>query len=150
MLRSVLLMLSATWAILQGDYYTFAVCFFLFFIYFFCITQSYTAPAFGDIHSFLIQILWVMFYCHLHSIPSSHVISISEVSPGRVSEGALSSVNRRGFPWIMNGSSLLLNPGKWVTGISTCSWRALWVVTSGFAGWPRLSFLERYLRLACA
>lgn len=80
----------------------------------------------------------MMFYCHLHSNPSSHVISISEARLGRVSEGVLSSVNRRGFPWIRN-CSLLLNPGKWVTGINTCSWRALWVVTSGFAGWSRLS-----------
>lgn len=90
----------------------------------------------------------MMFYCHLHSNPFSHVIPISEARLARVSEGALSSVNRSGFPWIRNGSSLLLNPGKWGTGISTCSWRALWVVTSGFAGWSRLSLLERYVRLA--
>lgn len=89
MLRSVLLMLSATWVLLQGDYYTFAVYFFL------CITQSYTALAYGDICSFFIQIFWMMFYCHLHSNPSSHVISISEASLGRVSEVALSKCKQK-------------------------------------------------------
>lgn len=94
-----------------------AVCF----SYFLRITKSHIAPTFGGICCFLSPILWMMFYCHVHSDPPSHAMSISEARLGRVFEGALSYANRRGFLWIRADCGTVLHwfwvQGEWTGGI---------------------------------